>query len=148
MMQFWTLEALFRSNIILETNVKHFCNVWILDESFYRFLSTGKTENVVFPSRCAFCWNPFKFADVLSEKYLEEAKIKSINYGKRWQPLPINFEKFVNWMKRKKRRKKKKKEAWQKKIDWVCLPLIHHLVQSRLTGINISFRILWLENWK
>ena len=96
---------------------------WVL----LSFSLNWKTENVVFPSRCAFCWNPFKFADVLSEKYLAEAKIKSINYGKRWQPLPINFEKFVNWMKRKKRRKKREKK--KKKLD-----------RKRLIGfVSLSF---------
>ena len=70
------------------------------------FLLSGKTENVVcVPSRCAICWNPFKFADVLSEKYLGEAKIKSITNGKSWQPLPIKFEQFVNWTRRNKLQK-------------------------------------------
>ena len=68
------------------------------------FLLKGKTENVVFPSRFAFCWKPFKFADVLSEKYLAEAKIKSINNGNSWHPLPIKFDK-----ERDERKKKKKK---------------------------------------
>lgn len=124
-------------NIILKANVKYFCNVWILDESFYRFfLLSGKTENVVcVPSRCAICWNPFKFADVLSEKYLGEAKIKSITNGKSWQPLPIKFEQFVNWTKREKREKKTKEGRLTEK-DWLGLSRSH----SSLRPIQVNRR--------
>ena len=94
------------------------------------FLANGKTKNVVFPSRCAFCWNPLKFADVLSEKYLGEAKIKSINNGNCRQPLSLKFDKN----KKKFEKNGEKETAWQKKIDWVSVVLLFITSSNPLCG--------------